>query len=119
MAVALAVLGFSLGLILQLIGGSRDRLLRAETRWANQHLLSQATELYLLAGPNARLPRGAFPPNFTPRCALVRAEQLPEDAVDAVGGGWVLGQYRVSVTGLRQESIGEVTVEKIVQQSDL
>ena len=117
-AVALAVLGFALGLILQLFGGARDRLLRAETRWANQHLLSQATEFYLLAGASTDLPKGAFPPNFNPQCMLIAAEDLPEDAVDAVGG-WVLGQYQISVIGLRDEIIGEVRVEKIVQKTDL
>ncbi len=117
-AVALAVFGFAVGLILQLFGGARDRLLRAETHWANQHLLSQATEFYLLAGPNADLPQGAFPPNYKPQCTLIQAEDLPEDAVDPVGG-WVLGQYQISVIGLRNESIGETTVEKIVQKTDL
>ena len=118
-AVALAVLGFSLGLFLELIGGARDRLVRAETRWANQHLLTQAAELYLLGGPKAEIPSGAFPPNFNATCSLAKTENLPDDANTAVSGGWILGTYEISVTGLRNQEIGKLTVEKMVQEIDL
>ena len=116
--VALAILGLSLGLLLELIGGSRERLFRAEDRWLNQHRLGQAAELYLLDGPKAEAPPGLLPAGCTTRCELAVADDLPDSASDAVSG-WILGQYRISATGADGKLIGEMTVERLVREDDI
>ena len=115
--VAMAILGLSMGLLLQLIGGSRERLLRAEQRWMSQHLLAQAGELYLLGGPAVETPIGVLPQGYSASCTLLPADNLPENAVDELSG-WVLGRYAISVTGPGGEKTGEMTVERVVRQDD-
>ena len=116
--IAVAILGVSLAMILQIIGGARARLLRGERRWANQHLLTQATELFLLGGATAESPDGLLPPHYSARCDLAAAENLPSHAENPIDG-WALGVYHVSVTGRRGDVVADVTVEKVVRQEDL
>jgi hypothetical protein len=93
-------------------------LLRAERRWANQHLLTQATELFLLGGADAESPDGLLPPHYYARCDLSAAEELPVHAENPIDG-WALGTYQVTLTGRRGEVVAEVRVEKLVRQEDL
>ena len=116
--VAMAILGLSLGLLLQLIGGARERLFRAEQRWTNQHLLAQAAELCLLAGPDAESPPGLLPQGFATHCTLLAADNLPDTATTEISG-WILGKYEITLTGPGGEKTGSLTVERVVRQDDL
>ncbi len=116
--IALAILGLSLGLMLQLIGGSRERLLRAEERWERQHRLAAAAEFYLLGGPKADPLPGLLPDGCTPGCELAVPDDLPDNATDAVSG-WILGRYRITVTGPDGKPDGEMTVERLVREDDI
>ncbi len=113
--VAVTVFGVSLVMIMAILANARSRLLRAEERWAREHLLTLATEFFLLAGPEATLPEGVFPEGFTATCALDNVEDLPDTAILPVGNT-MLKVYRVRVYGTGSELIGERTVEKVVYE---
>jgi len=115
--IAMAILGVAIGMILSILGGSRSRILRAERNWARQHLVAQAAEWYLLTGPDAALPDGLLPKNFSAKCRLFQVE-LPEEAQEPMDG-WVLGRYEITIYGLSREDVASITVEKLVRQEDL
>jgi len=116
--IAVAILGVSLALVLSIFGGARSRILRAERTWARQHLLTQATELFLLAGPNADTVEGLFPRNFSARCEVQPATELPVHAQEA-DSGWILGEYHIRLIGRQGETVDELKVEKMVLEDDL
>ena len=116
--IAVAIFGLSLGLILSIVSNARSRLLRAERSWAREHLFAQAAEFYLLAGPDADVPAGLLPLNFSCACTLEAAEDLPEGGTDPLEG-WVLGRFHISVTGRSGEGLEERVVEKMMRAEDL
>ncbi len=116
--VAVAILSASLAVVLTILGSSRSRLMRAERRWAGQHVLSNAVEFYLLAGTDAAIPGGVLPDGFSASCDLEAAEDLPEHAAEAVGG-WMLGRYRIEVFNAGRQNVGEQIIEKVVLEEDL
>ena len=116
--VAVAILGLSLVMLLGILGGARSKLLRAEQRWAREHLLAQVTELYLLAGPDADRPDDLLPEGFTSGCEIVDPQELPEHALDPQQG-WMLVGYRVTLYGTDGEVVASHDVEKIVYEDEL
>jgi hypothetical protein len=118
--VAAIILTASVGMTLAIVGSARARILRAEQRWGRAHLLSQAAEFYLMAGPDADVPDGLLPQGFTVRCDLLAAEELPEHAAESPSGwtGWRLGVFRITVYDTSGRSIGERAIEKIVREDD-
>ena len=61
--VILAVAILSIGFIaaMSIATTAADRLMKAVVRWERQHMLNQATEYFLLAGPDAAIPQEFFP----------------------------------------------------------
>ena len=115
--VAVMVLGVSLTMILGILATARARILRAEQRWGREHHLAQATEFFLLAGPDAPTPAGLFPEGFSAACTVADAENLPQDGDEAISN-WKLGRYHITVTGPGSEPLGEQDVEKLVDQKE-
>lgn len=113
--VAVAIMGISLVIILTILGNTRAQLLRAEERWAREHLLTQATEFYLLAGPEETLPPELLPEGFSADCELEEARELPENAIQPIGNT-ILKVYRVQLYGTADELLGERTVEKLINK---
>lgn len=114
--VAVMVLGLSLVMIMSILGAARGRVIRAERRWAREHLVTQATEFFLLAGPDAAVPRGIFPEGVTADCAVEDVDDLPDEARLPIGN-MMLRTYRITVYGTAGEPLGERTVEKIVYEA--
>jgi len=114
---AVAVLGIALIMLLSLIGAARARLIRAEERWARQHLLDTATEFFLLAGPEEDLPSHLLPDGFAAECTVSVAGDLPDHAVDPYGG-WALATYHIVL--YRDGAVAvEQRVDKVVREEDL
>lgn len=116
--IAAGILAMSVAATLAIVGGGRARLLRAEKRWGRAHLLSQVSEYYLLAGAEAEEPRDLLPDGFSASCELHEAEDLVEDASEAING-WVLGVYTIRVFDTKGGLLGEIAVEKLVREDDL
>ena len=113
-----AILGISLAFSFSLIGGARARLLRAERRWARQNNLNQATEFFLLGGPEANPPDDLLPEGYTATCSVALAEDVPEHAQDPVQG-WVLAAYTIQLWWRGGDLVAEHAVEKLTREDDL
>jgi hypothetical protein len=119
--IATAILGLAAAMIMATLGTARQRVLRAERRWARAHLLSQVAELYLLAGPEADVSAAALPEGFSAHCVLKSVENLPEHALENVHRwpDWLLGRYEIRVFDSFGQELDNVTIEKMIQEDDL
>ena len=101
-----------------IVGSARSNLLRAEKRWARQHILSQVAEAYLLGGPRTVLPEGVLPQGFSASCQLYEVEDLHEEALEAIRE-WRLGEFHIQVFDVNGKLMEEVRVRKLVKEEDL
>ena len=116
--IAAVILALAVVSTMGVLGGARSTLLRAEQRWAREHLLAQATELYLLGGVNAQFPEGLLPDGFYATCELYQAEDVHDDALEAING-WLLCEYHVELFDSANVKIAETTVQKVLKETDL
>lgn len=116
--VALTVLGLAIISASAMCSQAITRIVKAKARWADQHMISQAAEYFLLAGPNSQLPNDIFPyKNVRVNCSVVNAEGLPP-GVDSVSGQWRLATYEIRLSGASGEKIHSLKIDKIIQVSD-
>lgn len=116
--VALAVLGLAIISASAMCSQSISRITKAKERWMNQHMISQASEYFLLAGADSQVPREIFPyKNTRASCSVANAEGLPA-GVDAVSEQWRLATYDISLVGAAGEKLQSLKIDKIVQVSD-
>ncbi len=115
--VAVGIAGMSMVLIMAVAGTARSRLQKAENHWAREHLLTQASEFYLLAGYKAKPPAELLPKGFTSACALETIEDLPAEAPTEIQG-WRLGRLRIQVWNNSGGLLGERVIEKMVPATD-
>ena len=116
--VAAVILSLAVVSTMGVLGSARSTLLRAEQRWAREHLLAQVTELYLLGGVNAGMPDGLLPEGFSSTCELHQAEDVHEDAMDAING-WVLCEYHIQLFDASNVKIAETSVQKVLKETDV
>ncbi len=118
---AAVILSMAVAMVLSIVGSARARILRAERVWGREHLLSNATELYLMAGKDGQMPEGLLPEGFSARCDLTPVEDLPDKAAEPIPGwtNWRLGQYRVIVYDTRGNALAEHVVEKAVLEDEI
>jgi hypothetical protein len=115
--IAAAILALAVVMSVGIMGGARARILRAESRWGRQHLLSQAVELYLLGGPGAEVPPGLLPEGFSSSCTLTPVDDLSEEDLEPQQG-WILGCFHVSVYDVAGDLMAECRIEKLVREED-
>ena len=101
-----------------IVGSARSNLLRAQKRWARQHILSQVAEAYLLGGPRTVLPEGVLPQGFSASCQLYEVEDLHEEALVAIRE-WRLGEFHIQIFDVNGKLMEEVRVRKLVKEEDL
>lgn len=111
--VAVALLGVSLATVVTVVSQARSRVMRAERRWAGEHLLTNATEWVLLAGEDAAFPDEALPPGFNVSCVKRPLEDLPTMAAEP-RGNWFPYRYTVRVSNANGESVGNRSVIKVL-----
>ncbi|MFZ2657124.1 MAG: type II secretion system protein [Victivallales bacterium] len=116
--VALAVLGLAIVSSMEMCSSAVARMEKAKARWRNQHMISQAAEFFLLAGPGAQLPHEIFPfSDARASCSVDNAQGLPAD-VDTVSGQWRLATYHVQLYDSSGKNISFLKIDKIIQVSD-
>jgi prepilin-type N-terminal cleavage/methylation domain-containing protein len=115
--IAAAVLALAVVMSVGIMGGARARILRAESRWGRQHLLSQAAELYLLGGPGAEVPAGLLPQAFSSTCTLTPVDDLTDEELEPQQG-WKLGRFHICVYDASGALMAECRVEKLVREDD-
>ena len=117
--VAVAILGLSLTMVMTITSTAQDNVLRAEERWARQHLISSLTEYYLLMGPEADLPDNLLPEGFSATCHVEEVEEseLPENGAEP-NKGWILGRYVISLIDPNGKTLATNKVEKLIREDD-
>ena len=116
--IASTILAMSVVASMGIIGSARSNLLRAQKRWAGQHILSQVAEAYLLGGGRTALPEGVLPQGFTASCQLYEVEDLHEEALEAIRQ-WRLGEFHIQVFDPNGKLMEELRVRKLVKEEDL
>ena len=116
--IASTILAMAVVASMGIIGSARSNLLRAQKRWARQHILSQAAEAYLLGGVHTVLPDGVLPQGFSANCYLYDVEDLHEDALESIRE-WRLGEFHIQVFDVNGKLMDEVRVRKLVKEEDL
>ena len=115
--IAATILALAVASTMAIVGGARSNLIRAEKRWARQHLLAQAVELYLLGGHEAAVPDDLLPAGFSSSCQLLTVEDVHEEALE-VNRGWQLGEYLVVVYDADRRPMAECRVRKVLKEED-
>jgi len=116
--IATTILAMSVVATMGIIGGARSSILRAEKRWARQHLLSSVAELYLTGGVHAIMPDGLLPQGFSSSCTLSEVEDIHEEAQESIHE-WRLGEYHIRVFDASNNLMGELKIRKLVKEDDL
>jgi len=116
--IASTILAMAVVASMGIVGSARSNLLRAEKRWARQHILSQVAEAYLLGGSRTVLPEGVLPQGFSASCQLYEVDDLHEEALVAIRE-WRLGEFHIQVFDTNGKLMEEVRVRKLVKEVDL
>ena len=116
--IAATILATAVAATMGIVAGARSTLLRAETRWARQHLLAQAAEFYLLGGPTAQMPESLLPDGCTATCEVYAVEDIEEEALETIRG-WCLAEFHISVLDSGGNLMGETRVRKVLKEDDL
>lgn len=115
--IAIAILGMSMVAMLSITMNSAKRMGKAFTNWEKQHMLEQATEYYLLAGPRENIPDEFFPfEGYSAQCEI-EDPNLPEEVKKEIGS-WRLVTLRISI----HDSDGEVdaiSIDQILRDKDV
>lgn len=117
--VALAILGLSLTILLQIVATARERLIRARRNWSRQHIVAQILEHSLLAGPDASLPENIIPEGYSvdvQRDNRWQSELLSES--EPVNG-WILQRMTVRIFDDAGNAVGKGSTEVLVHEDDL
>ena len=117
--VSLAILTMGLMVSLNITANSASRSTRSDQRWRHQHMLAQAAEFYLLAGPQAPLPESVVPyDGYTVACEVVEPELGDQDTPAEIGN-WRLACLKITLTDSRGKVVETLNIEKILHRDDL
>ena len=115
--IATVVLGLAVAATAAIVSGAQTTVIKAENRWARQHLASNAAEFYLMAGPYGQLPSDILPEGFSASCQLLEVDDIHEDAMEAIDG-WIIGEYMIEVFDRNGNRMTETHVRKILKEDD-
>ena len=116
--VAATILSMSVAAILGILGSARSALLRSRDRWNWQHQLTQATEAFLLGGPNVVMPDGLLQEGVSVSCELYEVEDIHEEALEHISE-WLLGEYHIVLKDSEGRVKGENWVQKLIKEDDV
>ncbi|MBN1863811.1 MAG: type II secretion system protein [Victivallales bacterium] len=118
--VAVAILSISLVGMLGICSSAADRLRKAAEKREHQHMLSQASEYYLLAGQRETIPQEFFPfPGYHSKCLVMQPELPPE--VEDQSGQWRFVKLKISIHSDEDPGteIMAIEIEKILRAEDV
>ena len=115
--IAATILALAAVATMGVVGSARSSLLRAQKRWARQHLLTSVAEMYLLAGHEATLPEDLLPQGFSASCELREIDAIHEEAKEPING-WLLGEYHICVYDVNGALMAETRVRKVLKEED-
>ena len=112
--VAMAILGISLVMLLNILGGARERIIKAEERWGEEHLITRATEFYLIEGVEAEPPTDLFPEGFSTECVM---EPVPLDTTVQMPEPLELVSFNISLYDKAGAKVAERELEKVIYRN--
>ncbi len=117
---AVALLAAGLAMTLGLLAAARERTLRAERSWARQHLLAQAAEFHLLAGPKAAPPQDLLTEGYGVRCELERLESAngEDPLLYQLPNAWLPAVFHFTLMDRNGNALDTLDVEKWVREED-
>jgi prepilin-type N-terminal cleavage/methylation domain-containing protein len=116
--VAIAILALGLLSAMSMSSFSKYRIDKAYKKWKMQHMLSQASEYYLLVGANTDIPHIIFPyKNMQASCSVIECKVLPED-IDVYFDQWLLGTYHVEIVS-NGKILRDIKIDKIVNKNEI
>lgn len=117
--IAIAILAMTMVAMLGIVASSAKRMGKAMTNWEEQHMLTQAAEYYLLAGPNESIPDEFFPfAGYKAEC-VIEDPQLPGD-VEPESGNWRFVTLKISVykDGV-SDPVDSIFIDQILRKEDV
>ena len=108
--IATVVLGLAVAATAAIVSGAQTTVIKAENRWARQHLASNAAEFFLMAAD-------ILPEGFSASCQLLEVDDIHEDAMEAIDG-WIIGEYMIEVYDKDGNRMTETHVRKILKEDD-
>ena len=119
--VAVALLAAGLAMTLGLVAAARERTLRAERSWARQHLLAQAVEFYLLAGPKASPPQDLLTEGYSVRCETERLDSAngEDPLLYLIPDGWLPAVLHFQLVDRDGGELSALDVTKWLREEDL
>lgn len=119
--IALAILGISLTVLLQLMMSSQKRIAKSRDKWRETHMLMQGAEYLLLhERDTVNVPTRFFPYNdYSIHCNYDEAENLPEEYMGSAGQ-LTLYACKISLIRLSDGKVVEtITVDRIGYETEL
>lgn len=114
---AIAILAMTMVGILGITMDSSLRMGNAVKYWEQQHMLNQAVEYYLLAGPHENIPNEFFPfEGYHAECSIEQPE-LPEQVKTEVGS-WRFVTLKISIHDDNRE-IDSISIDQILRAEDV
>ena len=115
--IAIAILGMAMVAMMGITMNAARRMGKAVTNWEKQHMLEQAAEYYLLAGPRENIPYEFFPfEGHYARCEIEETS-LPEEVKKEIGA-WRLVTLRISIHDNNGE-IDDIFIDQILRDQDV
>ena len=116
LAVAILSMGFVAAMGIAVTAAKR--MIKSVSRWEEQHMLNQAAEYYLLAGPKETIPQEFFPfEGYRSECTIEEAD-LPEEVEPEVGT-WRFVKLKISIYDEDDNEVNSLTMEKIFRAKDV
>lgn len=116
--VAIAILAMGVVAALKITATGTSRVNKAIKRWEVQHMLSQAAEYYLIAGPNENIPEDFFPFDGYQASCQVDIPDISEE-VETEFRGWELVKLIITVTDSSGDEVGKIEMDKILRSEDV
>ena len=116
--IAMAILSLAVVSILGYSVQASNRMRKAYKRWHEEHILAQAVEYYLLAGPKEDIPQEFFPyEDYRATCEIKEAK-LP-DEVEAENATWRFVTLQISIYDSNNEEVESIDIDQILQAEDV
>jgi len=117
--IAIAILAMAMVGILGITVNASKRMGKAMSNWKERHMLSQAAEYYLLAGPKESIPREFFPfDGYRSEC-IIEIPVLPGE-VKSEAGAWRFVTLKISVYKEGEGTpVDTVKIDKIFRAEDI
>ena len=114
--VAVAILAMAIAVVMDMAASSAKRSAKGLNSWKQRHILQQATEYYLLDGPEADIPDNFFPyDDYTPKCS-VETPEIPSE-MTAEKGRWRIVLMTVSIENEKAETVDSISFWKIIPKN--